>query len=275
VTVNIDSHIVVGRDGTHLAVAERGSGDAVLFLPGLGYSSWCWKNQVGPVSEFAKVMLLDNRGVGLSDKPEGPYSIEQMADDAYEVLRQRGAGAAHVVGTSMGGYIALTLALRHPEAVRSLILIATTSGGPGSQGVPPKTLAAWASAVTLGPAGFARATMPLSYGPGWVRENHDEFEELLLMRIEANTPTASWRSQFDACATYLKAGLPDGPITQPTVIVHGTEDRVVPYSNVGVLSARLPQASVVTIEGAGHLCWIERADVVNDVIRGAVRGEAA
>ncbi len=168
-------------------------------------------------------MLLDNRGVGLSDKPAGPYSIEQMADDAYEVLRQRAAGPAHVVGTSMGGYIALTLALRHPEAVQSLTLVATTSGGAGSSGVPAKTLATWAAAVPLGPAGFARETMPLSYGSGWVREHRAEFEELLAMRLEANTPIENWRSQFDACATFLKVGLPEGPISQPAVIVHGTD----------------------------------------------------
>jgi 3-oxoadipate enol-lactonase len=272
VKVDVDSRVVIGSDGTHLAVFERGSGDTVLFIPGLGYSSWCWEYQVGPISEFAKVMMLDNRGVGRSDKPPGPYSIEQMADDAYEVLRQRGAGPAHVVGTSMGGYIALTLALRHPEAIRSLILVATTSGGDGSSGVPAKTLASWAAAVPLGPAKFARATMPLSYGPGWVSEHPAEFEELLAMRLKADTPTESWKSQFDAAASFLKEGLPDGPINQPAVIVHGTQDVVVPYSNAAHLAARLPQASVVTLEGAGHLCWIERADAVNDVIRGAVGG---
>jgi 3-oxoadipate enol-lactonase len=264
----------IASDGTRLFVVERGQGDAVLFIPGLGYATWSWHRQVGPISTIAKVLLMDNRGAGYSDKPAGPYSIPQMADDAYEVLRQRNAGPAHVVGASMGGYIALSLALRHPDAVQSLLLLATTSGGSGSRKVPEETLRAWAAALPLGSAGFARATMPLSFAPGWAEEHPTEFEELLALRLRASTPTDSWRSQFAACAAYLRYGLPPGPIDQPAVIVHGTADRVVPYENAAHLARRLPQASVITLRGAGHLCWIERSAAVNDIIRAVVNGHA-
>ena len=125
------SQTVIAPDGTRLFVSEHGHGDDVLFIPGLGYATWCWHYQAGPISQVARVLLMDNRGAGRSDKPAGPYSIAQMADDAYHVLRQRAAGPAHVVGASMGGYIALSLALRHPDAVASLVLLATTSGGSG------------------------------------------------------------------------------------------------------------------------------------------------
>src|SRR4051794_13788943 len=126
-SVTADGQMALASDGTRLFVSEHGDGDDVLFIPGLGYSGWCWVRQVGPISEFARMLAMDNRGVGHSDKPAGRYSIEQMADDAYEVLRQKASGPAHVVGTSMGGYIAQTLAIRHPDAVRSLVLVATTS----------------------------------------------------------------------------------------------------------------------------------------------------
>ncbi len=161
------SQQVVASDGTRLFVVDQGKGEPVLFIPGLGYGAWSWHHQVErPFLDAARVLLMDNRGVGLSDRPPGPYSISQMAEDAYQVLVQRAAGPAHVVGASMGGYIALTLALRHPEAVKSLVLLATTSGGTGSHPVPKETLAASAAAVPLGSAGFARATMPLSFAPG-------------------------------------------------------------------------------------------------------------
>jgi len=274
VTVDSGSQTAIAPDGTRLFVSERGHGDDVLFIPGLGYATWCWHYQAGPVSQVARLLLMDNRGAGRSDKPSGPYSIAQMADDAYQVLRQRAAGPAHVVGASMGGYIALTLALRHPDAVASLVLLATTCGGTGSRGVPADTQTAWAAAVPLGSAGFARATMPLSFAPGWAEEHPAEFEQLLALRLRAKTPTECWRSQYKACASYLRDGLPPGPISQPAVIVHGTADRVVPYQNAAHLARRLPQASVVTLNGAGHLCWIEQAAVVNDIIRAALRGSA-
>lgn len=268
----VDSQMAVASDGTRLFVSERGEGEDVLFIPGLGYAGWCWQRQVGPISEFARMLAMDNRGVGQSDKPRGRYSIEQMADDAYEVLRQKARGPAHVVGTSMGGYIAQTLALRHPEAVRSLILVSTTSGGEGGTPVPDETLRRWAAASTLSPAAFARTTMPLSFAPGWTREHPGEFEELLGLRLQVSTPTATWRLQFEASAAFLRDGLPAGHIDRPVVVVHGTADRVVPYDNAAHLARRHPHASVVALEGAGHLCWIERPDVFNNIVRTAVTG---
>jgi 3-oxoadipate enol-lactonase len=257
---------VSANDGTKISVVEAGSGEPVLLIPGLGYASWSFVRQVGALSAAARVLAMDNRGTGRSDQPAGPYSIELLADDAYAVLKERGALPATVVGTSMGGYIALTLALRHPEAVKSLILVATTSGGPGAQGVPGTTLQAWAEAAAGGPERFERATMPLSFAPGWSQAHEGEFEELLALRLESPTLAAAWRSQFDACAEFLQHGLPEGAVSQPAVIVHGTEDRVVPYANTEHLSRRLPQATLISMQGAGHLCWIERSEEFNDLV---------
>jgi 3-oxoadipate enol-lactonase len=264
--------MVTAPDGARLFVVERGAGEPVLFVPGLGYGTWSWARQVAKVSSVATVLVMDNRGAGRSDKPAGPYSIDQLAEDAHAVLAQRSALPAHIVGSSMGGYVALTLALRHPEAVRSLTLIATTSGGPGSQGIPDRTLAAWATAAHLDPVGFARATMPLSFAPGWVEEHPAEFEELLALRLSAPTPAAAWRAQFAACAAFLRAGLPAGVLPQRSTVVHGTADRVVPYSNAAHLAERLNGAPVVTLKDAGHLCWIERSDIVNEIITQMVTG---
>jgi pimeloyl-ACP methyl ester carboxylesterase len=209
---------------------------------------------------------MDNRGAGRSGKPDGPYSIGQLADDAHTVLTQLDAAPAHIVGTSMGGYIGLTLALQQPEAVRSLTLIATTSGGPGSHGVPDDTLRAWRKAAPLGAAGYARATMPRSFAPGWVEEHSDEYEHLLAQRLVAPTPPEAWRAQFAACAAYLTRGAPSGPVTVPTTIIHGTADRIVPYANAIHTAQRIPHARLVTLQDAGHLCWIESAALVNDLI---------
>lgn len=258
-------------DGTELSVLEAGNGEPVLLIPGLGYAGWSFVRQVDALARSTRVLAMDNRGTGRSGKPAGPYSIELLADDAYAVLQQRAALPATVVGTSMGGYIALTLARRHPDAVRALVLVATTSGGTGSQGVPDATLQAWAEAAMLSPEGFERATMPLSFAPGWTKDHEQEYEELLALRLESPTPPAAWRAQFDACAAFLQTGLSAGGVDQPTLIVHGTADRVVPHANAAHLARRLPQAQVVLMTDAGHLCWIERSEEFNDLVISMVR----
>lgn len=263
---------VGARDGSRLAVLEAGLGRPVLLIPGLGYASWSFVRQVDRLSMAARVLAMDNRGSGLSDKPAGPYSIDQLAEDAFSVLDQCGALPATVVGTSMGGYVALTLALRYPHAVKSLVLAATTCGGPGSHGVPDDTLRAWARAAPLRAEGFARATMPLAFAPGWDDEHEAEYEGLLALRLSSPTPVAAWRAQFEASAHFLQVGLPEGSISQPTVIVHGTADRVVPYENAAHLARRLPQASLVSMRGCGHLCWIERYAAFNDIVLRSTHG---
>jgi 3-oxoadipate enol-lactonase len=259
-------------DGTRIAVTEAGEGEPILLLPGLGYGAWSFAPQVGALSAGARVLAVDNRGTGQSDKPNGPYSISQLADDAFAVLSQFEGAPAHVVGTSMGGYIAMMLALRYPRAVRSLVLVATTRGGAGSRGVPNETLRLWGGASALGPEDYARATMPASLSTEWLHEHPAEYEKILRLRLRYPTPYETWLAQFNACASFLHKGLPEGRIDQPVTIIHGTADRVVPYENAAHLTERLPQASVVTLEGAGHLCWIEEADRVNAIIQRTVTG---
>jgi 3-oxoadipate enol-lactonase len=249
-----------------LHVETRGAGETILFIQGLGYATWAWAPQLDALERRARVVAFDNRGAGRSDKPEGPYSIRLLAEDALAVLQKTGAGPAHVVGCSMGGYVALTLALRHPHVVRSLVLISTSAGGDGAVDVPHETLQAWQRAAGASPEEFARRTMPYSFAPGWVEAHPVEFGRWLEARLAYPTPPLAWRAQFDASARFLAEGLGPGSIPQPALVIHGTEDRVVPYRNAGLLAARLDHAELVTLDGAGHLCWLERSDAVNALL---------
>jgi len=239
-------------------VEEAGVGAPVLLLPGLGYAAWCWREAMGGLALHRRAIALDNRGTGRSDKPPGPYSIGQLADDAAGVLDALGVPAAHVVGHSMGGYVALTLARRHPAKTLSLVLVATSAGGPQALPVPPQTLASWQSAAHLPPHEYARRTMPLSYAPGWVETHSDSFEGHLGARLKYPTPPQAWAAQFAACQAYLDEGIPPAGIHAPTLVVHGTADRVVPFENGRRLAAALPRARLVTFEGGGHLCFLEK-----------------
>ena len=258
--------LVRAADGTGLAVTETGRSEPVLFVAGLGYASWSWMRQVAALGARFRVITVDNRGTGASDKPPGPYSIELLAEDIATVIRHMGSYGVHVVGASMGGYIALTLARAHPQLVRSLTLIATSAGGPTATPVPEATKLAWARAANSSPESFARATMPLAFRPGWWERHVDAAEQLLRLRLAAPTPPAAWRAQFEACEQYLSKGLPAGAVPHRTLVVHGTADRVVPYDNAEQLLSRIPHARLARLDGAGHLCWIEEAERVNHLI---------
>ncbi|MGH3508782.1 MAG: alpha/beta hydrolase [Nocardioidaceae bacterium] len=256
---------LVAGDGTGLAIEEEGAGRPVVLVPGLGYAAWSWAMQRSAVAQVGRALVLDNRGSGRSDKPPAPYSIGRMAADVADVIEDAGGGPAVVVGASMGGCIALTLALARPDLVRSLVLISTSIGGPDSVPLPEETRSAWLAAAHLPPEEYARATMPLSFAPGWTDDHPEQFEALLAARLEHPTPAEAWKAQYDACEAFLAEGLSDREITVPTWVAHGVKDRIVPFENAEVTCRRISQAELVEM-GCGHLCAQERSHLVNRML---------
>ena len=251
-------------DGGELYVEEHGAGEPVLPIQGLGYAMWAWHAQVPALAAARRAIVFDNRGAGRSVKARGPYTIELLAEDAAAVLEDVAGGVpAHVVGLSMGGYIALTLALRHPELVRSLVLTGTAAGGPETSPVPAATLDAWLAAAGLPPEEYARRTMPISFAPGWTEEHREEYERLLAARLEFPTPPECWAAQYDACTVFLECGVPVEQIDVPSLVLHGDADRVVPVENGRSLARRLLHARLVVLAGRGHLAPLETPDAFN------------
>src|SRR5262252_10276559 len=120
----------IDNQGAKIYWDEQGEGEPVLLIMGLGYPSDMWYRTRPLLSARYRTITLDNRGVGRSGMPPGPYPIALMASDAAAVLDASGHESAHVYGVSMGGMIAQEFALQYPERVRSLILGCTASGGP-------------------------------------------------------------------------------------------------------------------------------------------------
>lgn len=253
--------------GISLWVETAGQGAPLLLIAGLGYASWCWHELRGALGAGLTTIAFDNRGTGRSDKPDGPYSIGLLADDAAAVLEALGLAGAHVLGHSMGGYIALTLARAHPRKVRSLVLVGTSPGGPDTAPVPQETLEVWKLAGTLPPAEYARRSMPKSFGPGWTQAHPEAFERILARRVEFPTPAANWRAQYDACVEYVTQGIDVSGIRAPALVVHGEEDQVVPVANGRLLAQRLPRARFVPLPGVGHLPTLEAPAAVAALVR--------
>jgi pimeloyl-ACP methyl ester carboxylesterase len=249
-----------------LYVEEQGVGPALLLIQGLGNSSWTARHMAAGLGA-RRVIWFDNRGTGRSPKEPPPESIEQLAHDAAAVLDARSVDRADILGHSMGGYIAQTLALRRPDLVRSLVLVATGPGAPTHEPVPPSTLDVWLANAHLPPEQYARNTMHLSFAAGWKEAHEDEYERLVHERVEYPTPPACWRAQFDAATRFVETGLPVEEIDVPVLVVHGEADRVVPISNGRALAERISNAKLAVFEGAGHYPYLEQPERFASVVR--------
>lgn len=248
-----------------IAWEERGSGDPLLLIQGLGYARWSWEPVASRLARDYRVLTFDNRGIGDSDKPPGPYSAREMADDALQVLDEAGVERAHVLGASLGGMIAQELAVAAPERVDKLILCCTTPGGEATVPMPQVTVELFAEAATLPPEVALRRFVENALAPAAPTEL---VQQLFDLRSANPLDPAGWQAQ--AAAGLGFAGV-DGPITAPTLIVTGTKDNVVDPRNSDVLAERIPGAEVRRLEGTGHLFFWEQPDAFVRIVREFLR----
>jgi pimeloyl-ACP methyl ester carboxylesterase len=249
--------------GQRLHVEEHGSGDTLLLHQGLGQGSWAWRYQVPFFAKGFRTIAFDTRGTGRSPVPDTPYGVDDLADDAAAILDGR---AAHVVGFSMGGYVALTLALARPELVRSLVLAGTGAGGPGRVPRPAHVREAFEAALGLSPEEQRRATLPYTFSPGWTKAHKERFEEILAATLEHPTPNETIEAHIAACNRFYDKALEVERIEAPALVAHGTEDLIVPRQNGRLLARRLPNARYVELDGRGHNVMLEDHEAFNALV---------
>ena len=185
-----------------LAYEVHGSGEPVVLVHGLGYDRFGWGPLPGLLAQDFTVVTFDNRGVGDSDVPDGPYAVAQMAADTVAVLDAAGIDTTHVFGVSLGGYIAEELALTYPERVRTLVLASTAPGGPRSHPMPAAGLEAFGRFPTMEREAGLRLMVENSLGAHGVRERPDLVEEIYRYRLERGPTIAGWQNQAYAGATF-------------------------------------------------------------------------
>lgn len=240
--------------GTTIRIAseERGSGFPLLLVMGLGYGRWGWEPLVEPLARSFRVISYDNRGIGGSEVPPGPYTVAELAGDAVQVLDGHGAERAHVVGTSLGGMVAQELALSHPQRVEKLALLCTTAGGAQGYPFPEQTVRLLAEAPSLPPEIALRRFVENAVSA------RGELVETLVARRSANPPDpVGWQGQAAASASFDAWDRIDR-IDRETLVLAGDADNVVDWRNSQLLAERIPGARLRVFPGSGHLFFWER-----------------
>ncbi|HZS10483.1 MAG TPA: alpha/beta hydrolase [Blastocatellia bacterium] len=240
----------------------HGAGEPLLLIHGLGARGESFAHQLPALAPHFLTIIFDNRGVGETDQPRGPYSIPQMADDAAGLLDAMGIERARIFGVSMGGMIAQELVLRHPQRVVKLALGCTHSGIRHCTPSP-----AWVTELFRTAAGKSREQVVRDFIPvnfaAKTREHDRALIETVVARMISNRQEPyAYFQQLDAVYRFDSYDrLPE--IRQPALVLTGTEDPLIPPANSDVLAARIPNARLIRFEDASHLFFIEKADEVN------------
>ena len=233
-----------------------GQGPPLVLIMGLSGDLTWWDLLARELEEDFRLLLFDNRGAGLTDKPEEKYTIPLFASDTVGLMAALGVSRAHVFGVSMGGMIAQELVLRHPDRVDRLVLGCTHAGGGGF--TMPSAEAVRAMTLTRGksPEEIARQNMTLLFGPTYRQEHPDLVEAMIQRYVQNPPPRKPFTQQFWAALGHdCYDRLPE--IRKLTLILTGDADALIPPENAETLQARIPGSSRVVLRGAGHVFFIE------------------
>jgi 3-oxoadipate enol-lactonase len=251
----------VANQGAKIYWDEQGRGEPVLLIMGLGYPSSLWHRSRPVLAQHFRTVAFDNRGVGLSDVPPGPYSIATMASDAAAVLDAAGVSRAHIFGVSMGGMVAQEFALQYPARTRSLILGCTSAGGPlASRAERHVSDILMARGMTLEQA--REAILPYIYDAATPPEKIEEDVSLRrrwLPSLEGYMAQLQGILAWEACSRIAQ-------ITAPTLVIHGKSDALVPPGNGELIAARIPGAKLVLLEHASHLFLTDQTQAAHKEI---------
>jgi 3-oxoadipate enol-lactonase len=252
----------VENQGARIYWDEQGQGEPVLLIMGLAYPSQMWHRTRPLLASRYRTLAFDNRGIGRSDVPQGPYPIALMASDAAAVLDAAGVESAHVFGVSMGGMIAQEFALQYPARVRSLVLGCTAAGGPTAVRAEPEAIQMLMRREKMRPEQAAEAAVPFIYDPATPRERIDE--DLAIRRPWFPSPEG-YAAQLQGILGW-EAYRRLNQIVAPTLVIHGESDRLIPPGNANLIAERIPGAKLVMIPHASHLFLTDQTEVSHHAI---------
>ena len=258
---------VIKTNGINLYYEERGKGEPLLLIMGITAPGSAWEKHAEYWEKDFRCIVVDNRGVGSSDKPAGPYTTAQMADDYAGLLDALQVPKAKVVGVSMGSTIAQQLALRHPQKVQMLVLMCTWARCDNAAiGIFQHMITCKAR---LRPEEFALFIQLLIYSKSsWARnEMRAELEEGRKMAAVEQQPQPLHALEAQAAACINHKVLDDlGKIKVPTLVIGGREDSFTPPWMAEEVAASIPNAELHLFDNCGHAFHWEKIVDFNPLV---------
>ena len=239
----------------------HGEGPPLILIGGLGFGRWGFFKQIPALSRHFRTITFDVRG-----ERDLNGGVADLVADVVALLDHLRIKKTHVLGTSLGGFVAQELALRRPDLVDRLILVCTSYGGRG-----PKTMSPWALSDMIGLPSLSveravRRSLETATSEAYRAKHPEEFEQIVRWRLADSPSLSAYYEQMRAGARF-DVSRDVGSITSPTLVIHGALDRYVPVANAAALAEAIPSAKLRVLDDAGHLVFIERfADVNREVV---------
>jgi len=258
-------------DGIRLGYTMEGEGPTLLLIPGLGATRHIYAPIIPGLAQRHRTVVYDPRGTGESDVPRGPYSMERLAADCVAVAQAAGSQRFHLFGASMGGMTAEYVAVLHGECIDRLVLAAT---GPGRYNAVPADPAATAALLGMGthtPEDAYRRACTVLYSARFQGAQPGFIEAEVGYRAGHLLDPHGFSAQFRASReSDISGRLTE--ISAPTLVMHGTDDALVPVESARLLVRAIPTARHHFLAGAGHLFFHEDPQSSIEVISSFLRG---
>lgn len=258
---------VIEAGDVKLSYERSGSGPPLVLIMGMSGTLKHWGEPLlSRLREDFEVFVYDHRGVGESARLDGPLTIAALAEDMAALMDALELSSAHVMGISMGGMVAQELALRHPQRLRSLVLGCTYCGGEGSALTGEDVLRGLAAAMASGDRRRAIRTAWEANVSAPFAADDQAYATFLEIGIAKAVPVAVIMEQMRAIVGHdTSERLAD--VAAPTLVVHGTEDRMIPVSNAAMIAGLIPDARLEIFEGVGHLFFWEEPERSAQLVR--------
>jgi 3-oxoadipate enol-lactonase len=252
-------------NGIDVAYDRSGEGPPLLFIGGSGQTLATSAVMVEPFASSFDVVVYDQRGLGATSRPPGPYTMADYAADAAGLLDHLGWRSACVAGVSFGGMVAQELAVTWPERIERLALLCTSAGGAGGASYPLHELEMLSPAER---AAKATELLDTRFTPSWLDAHPDDraLADFILQRESAERSAEELRGMSEQLAARSKLDVFDRlpRISCPTLVACGRFDGIAPPANGAAIAGQIPGAQLRVYEG-GHAFFVQDPNAYTDV----------